>query len=55
VGYQQVGRQPRQCLDIGKVQQSFGFRARMPFEVGLKTMIEQYMQNHQAVVGRAFS
>ncbi len=34
--------QPRRSLDVSRAERSFGFRARVPFEVGLKQTIEWY-------------
>lgn len=31
--------QPRRCLDVSKASQSFGFRARVPLEVGLSATV----------------
>lgn len=36
--------QPKRCLDTSKAFQKFGFKAQMPFEQGLKQMIEWYRQ-----------
>ena len=35
--------QPRRCLDTGKAERLFGFRAKTPFEEGLKKTIEWYL------------
>ena len=32
--------QPRRCLDTSKAERLFGFKARMPFEEGLRRTIE---------------
>lgn len=37
--------QPRRCLDTTRAEQYFGFRARVPFEEGLKNTIEWYVKN----------
>ena len=37
--------QPRRALDTQRAEQEFGFRARMPFEEGLRRTIEWYRQN----------
>lgn len=37
--------QPRRMLDISKAKKEFGFKARMPFEKGLKKTIEWYEEN----------
>jgi GDP-L-fucose synthase len=34
--------QPRRALDVSRAEQLFGFRARMPFEEGLRRTIEWY-------------
>jgi GDP-L-fucose synthase len=34
--------QPRRSLDTTRAQQEFGFRARIPFEQGLKETIDWY-------------
>ena len=34
--------QPRRCLDTSKAEKEFGFKAKMPFEQGLKKTIEWY-------------
>jgi GDP-L-fucose synthase len=34
--------QPRRSLDTKRAEQEFGFRARVPFEQGLKETIEWY-------------
>jgi GDP-L-fucose synthase len=34
--------QPRRALDVSRAEQYFGFRARMPFEEGLRRTIEWY-------------
>ncbi len=36
--------QPRRCLDTSKAEELFGFRARTPFEEGLRKTIEWYMK-----------
>ena len=33
---------PRRCLDVSKAEREFGFRARTPFEEGLRRTIEWY-------------
>lgn len=37
--------QPRRALDISKAEAYFGFRARMPFEEGLRRTIEWYREH----------
>jgi GDP-L-fucose synthase len=37
--------QPRRCLDTTRAEKEFGFRARTPFEEGLRNTIEWYEQN----------
>lgn len=34
--------QPRRCLDTSKAEKEFGFKAKMPFEEGLKKTIEWF-------------
>ena len=34
--------QPRRCLDTSKAEKEFGFKAKMPFEEGLRKTIEWY-------------
>jgi GDP-L-fucose synthase len=34
--------QPRRSLDVTRADRSFGFRARVPFEEGLKRTIDWY-------------
>ena len=34
--------QPRRCLDTSKAEKEFGFKAKTPFEEGLKKTIEWY-------------
>jgi GDP-L-fucose synthase len=36
--------QPRRCLDTSKAEQEFGFRARVPFEEGLRKTVDWYKQ-----------
>lgn len=35
--------QPRRCLDTGKAEHLFGFKAKMPFEEGLKRTVDWYV------------
>jgi GDP-L-fucose synthase len=37
--------QPRRALDISRAERYFGFRAKMPFEEGLRHTIEWYQSN----------
>lgn len=37
--------QPRRCLDTSKAEKEFGFKAKTPFEEGLKKTIEWYKKN----------
>lgn len=39
----QPNGQPRRCLDITRAEREFGFRAKTPFEVGLRKTIEWYI------------
>lgn len=34
--------QPRRCLDVSKAQHYFGFKAKTPFDIGLRRTIEWY-------------
>jgi GDP-L-fucose synthase len=47
----QPNGQPRRCLDVSRAEREFGFRARTPFDVGLRKTIEWYrscrLQNFQ--------
>jgi len=36
--------QPRRCLDTTKAEKEFGFKAKTPFEIGLKKTIEWYRE-----------
>ena len=40
--------QPRRCLDVSRAERYFGFRARTPFEEGLKKTIEYYLTQRRA-------
>lgn len=35
--------QPRRCLDVSRAERLFGFRARVPFEVGLQRTVDWYL------------
>ena len=35
--------QPRRCLDVSRAEREFGFRAKTPFEEGLRRTIDWYM------------
>jgi GDP-L-fucose synthase len=35
--------QPRRCLDVGRAEHEFGFRAETDFRTGLKRMVEWYL------------
>src|SRR4051812_7272290 len=39
----QPNGQPRRCLDVGRAEREFQFRAATPFEVGLRKMIDWYL------------
>jgi GDP-L-fucose synthase len=39
--------QPRRCLDTSRAESLFGFRARTPFEQGLRRTIDWYLQARQ--------
>ena len=45
--------QPRRRLDITRAHTSFGFRAQMPFEEGLKQTVQWYMQTRATVKARS--
>ncbi|HSW49277.1 MAG TPA: hypothetical protein VLH09_03835, partial [Bryobacteraceae bacterium] len=34
--------QPRRCLDVARAEREFGFRARTPFDEGLRRTIDWY-------------
>jgi GDP-L-fucose synthase len=38
----QPNGQPRRCLDVSRAEREFGFRARTPFDDGLRKTIEWY-------------
>ncbi len=38
--------QPRRCLDTQKAKKEFGFEAKMPFEIGLKEEIKDYLRRY---------
>lgn len=38
----QPNGQPRRCLDVSRAEREFGFRARTPFDAGLRKTIEWY-------------
>lgn len=38
--------QPRRCLEVSRAEREFGFRARTPFDAGLRKTIEWYL-NHR--------
>jgi len=40
--------QPRRGLDVSRAEREFGFRAEVPFEIGLKKTIEWYKENIEA-------
>ncbi len=43
--------QPRRALDISRAEELFGFRAKMPFEEGLRQTIEWYREYRHQVEG----
>jgi len=48
--------QPRRCLDTRKAEREFGFKAKTPFEEGLRRTVEWYGQTcQQTVAGEALS
>jgi GDP-L-fucose synthase len=38
--------QPRRCLDVSRAKKYFGFKAKTPFDEGLKATIDWYKANH---------
>jgi GDP-L-fucose synthase len=40
----QPNGQPRRCLDVSKAEQLFGFRARVPFDEGLRRTVDWYLR-----------
>ena len=40
--------QPRRALDVSRAEQLFGFRAKMPFEEGLRRTIEWYQEKDES-------
>ena len=51
----QPNGQPRRLLDISRAEREFGFRARTPFEVGLRKTIEWYKSVGQTIALRGLS
>jgi len=45
--------QPRRCLDTSKAEKYFGFRAKTPFEEGLRRTIKWYLATRQAAQAKA--
>lgn len=43
--------QPRRMLDTSKALQEFGFKAKIPFEIGLKKTIDWYLKNRMKLYG----
>lgn len=41
--------QPRRCLDVSRAERGFGFRARTPFEEGLKRTIDWYRRERAQI------
>jgi len=39
------GGQPRRCLDVSRAAKLFGFRARTPFEEGIRSTVEWFLRN----------
>jgi len=50
----QPNGQPRRCLDTSRAEREFGFRARTPFESGLRKTIDWYLgtRNEQRALAR---
>lgn len=44
--------QPRRCLDTSKAERLFGFRARTPFEEGLRRTIEWYRAHRAQILAK---
>jgi len=40
--------QPRRCLDTSRAEREFGFRARTPFEAGLRKTVDWYLETRLA-------
>ena len=40
----QPNGQPRRCLDVSRAEQLFGFRARTPFDQGLRRTVDGYLR-----------
>jgi GDP-L-fucose synthase len=51
----QPNGQPRRCLDTGRAERAFGFRASTDFEAGLRNTIAWYEENIRGRGGAAFS
>jgi len=43
--------QPRRCLDTSRAEREFGFKAKTPFDVGLKETISWYEKNRNGARG----
>ena len=41
--------QPRRCLDVSKAEKEFGFKAKTPFEEGLKKTIDWFKQHYKEI------
>ena len=41
--------QPRRCLDVSKAEKEFGFKAKTPFEEGLKKTIDWLKQHYKEI------
>ncbi|MDP2996633.1 MAG: GDP-L-fucose synthase [Bryobacterales bacterium] len=44
----QPNGQPRRCLDVSRAEREFGFRARVPFDEGLRRTIAWYLSRPRA-------
>ena len=51
----QPNGQPRRLLDVSRAEREFGFRARTPFDVGLRKTIEWYKSVGQTIALRGLS
>lgn len=44
----QPNGQPRRCLDVSVAEREFGFRAKTPFDEGLRRTVSWYLENREA-------
>ena len=45
----QPNGQPRRCLDVSVAEREFGFRARTPFDEGLRQTVSWYLESRKAL------